>query len=300
MRDVAGQKTLVKNTVWTRLRARPAFWLAAALLALFAWMAIAPAVFVAASPATHDPHDCSLRDERGRFQDRERPSARHWFGTDLEGCDYYARVVYAARTSIVVGISAVLVGGTAAVVLGAIAGYYGGIIDGAISRATDIVFGVPFLIGAILLLTFVAGSRHSPLTVGLILGLLGWPLATRILRASVAQVRTAPYVAATRTIGASDARIIVRHILPNAVSPLLSYGALSIGVAIATEAGLTFLGIGVTAPTISWGLMIDAAEQRLGDVPYLLLFPCLFLSVLVVAFVLLGQVLSDALDPRRP
>jgi ABC-type dipeptide/oligopeptide/nickel transport system permease subunit len=261
-------------------------------------MAIAPAVFVAPSPATHDPHDCSLRAPDGGFQDRLPPSGDHWFGTDLQGCDYYARVVYGARASIVVGFLTVVASGAIALVLGGTAGYVGGQIDGVISRVTDIFFGIPALVGAILILSVLGGTHPTIWQVALTLGVLGWPLATRVLRSTVLQVRNAPYVDAARTIGMPANRVLRRHVMPNSISPLMVFAPLAVGIAIAAEAGLSFLGVGLKAPTISWGIMIQVGQDRLSDVPYLLFFPGLFLSLVVLAFVLLGDVVRDTLDPK--
>ena len=262
-------------------------------------MAIAPAVFVLPSPATHDPHDCSLRDSTGAYQDRLPPSQDHWFGTDFQGCDYYARVIYGTRASMVVAVVAVMAAGAIALLLGGVAGYAGGWADGVISRVTDVFFGIPALVGAILFLSVVAGDERGLFDVALVLGLLGWPLATRLFRASVQRVSGAAYVEAARTMGASGPFIVARHVLPNAISPLLVYGTIAVGAAIAAEAGLSFLGVGLQEPTISWGRMIADAQQRIAEIPYLLFFPSLFLSVAVLAFLVIGDALGDAVDPRH-
>ena len=291
--------TSLGRDAWHEVSRRPVFWLAITVIGLFALMAIVPALFVAPSPAGHDPYACSLRDVSGAYQDRLPPSADHWFGTDLQGCDYYARVIYGARASMTVGIVTVLIGGSIALLLGGVSGYSGGWVDTTISRVMDVFFGFPLLIAAILLLTAVAGEQRSTLEVAVVLGLLSWPLAARLFRSSVQQVRGHSYVDAARLMGASAPRVLARHVVPNAITPLLVFGALAIGVALAAEAGLSFLGIGLQAPTISWGQMIDAAQQRLEQSPHLLFFPGLFLVILILAFLALGDVLRRAMETRR-
>jgi oligopeptide transport system permease protein len=280
------------------LARRPSFWIATAVVALFAAMAVVPAVFVAPSPASHDPRDCSLRSEDGSYQDRLPPSADHWFGTDLQGCDYYARVVYGARASMAVGLLVVLIGGSIAIALGGLAGYAGGWLDVGVSRLIDVFLGFPLIVAAILLLTAAAGEQRSIPEVALVLGVLSWPLATRLFRSSVQQTRSTSYVDAARSLGSSGIRTVVRHVLPNSLTPLLVYGALAIGAALVAEAGLAFLGIGLSAPTISWGQMINSAQDRLEDSPHLLFFPGLFLTMAILAFLALGDLLRRALDPR--
>jgi oligopeptide transport system permease protein len=295
--DESPGASLTRDAV-RHLARRPSFWIAMAVVALFAAMAVVPAVFVAPSPASHDPRDCSLRSEDGSYQDRLPPSADHWFGTDLQGCDYYARVVYGARASMAVGFLVVLIGASIAIGLGGLAGYSGGWLDVGVSRLIDVFLGFPLIVAAILLLTAVGGEQRSIPEVALVLGLLSWPLATRLFRSSVQQTRSTSYVDAARSMGSSGIRTVMRHVLPNSLTPLLVYGALAIGGALVAEAGLAFLGIGLSAPTISWGQMINSAQDRLEDSPHLLFFPGLFLTAAILAFLALGDLLRRALDPR--
>ena len=225
-----------------------------------------------------------------------KPSRHHWFGTDLLGCDYYSRVIYGARTSLIVGFltagSTVLI----ALVLGSIAGYYGGVRDGIISRIADVWFSIPTILGAILFLTLLHGG--GPVIVSAVLIMFGWPDLFRLLRSTVIAGKERGYVRASRAFGASDFHILTRHVLPNGIAPLIVYGAYGVGAAIGGEAGLTFLGVGLRLPTISWGLQIAIAQDQFFYHPFLLFFPSLFLCVLIGAFVLLGETLRDALDPR--
>jgi oligopeptide transport system permease protein len=282
---VLGRDATLWGDVWKKLSRDWRFVLSAALILIFLAMGLVPRLFTGV-----DPKDCDI------LRSALRPSSKHVFGTDLLGCDYYARVVYGARTSLIVGLTTAGTSVLIAMVLGSIAGYYGGLPDAMISRFADVWFSIPTILGAILLLTLIHGG--GPLQVALVLILFGWPDLTRLVRASVISGRERGYVRAARALGASDAHILARHILPNGIAPLFVYGAYGVGVAVAGEAALTFLGVGLRLPTISWGLQISIAQGRFFDHPHLLFFPSLFLVLLVGAFVLLGETLRDALDPR--
>jgi ABC-type dipeptide/oligopeptide/nickel transport system permease subunit len=169
-------------------------------------------------------------------------------------------------------------------------------VAGVISRFTDIVFGLPFILGAIVVLSVI--GDHSLWWVTLVLVLLGWTTMTRLSRSSVLSVRDSDYVNAARALGASDLRILLRHVLPNAIAPVIVYATIYIGIIIAAEAALSFLGVGLQLPAISWGLMISEAQTRVLTAPHLLLFPGAFLSLTVLSFILMGDALRDALDPK--
>jgi ABC-type dipeptide/oligopeptide/nickel transport system permease subunit len=281
----SGRQAGLWADAWRELRRNPLFLVASALILLFGAMAVAPQLFTDA-----DPRACNLS------RSLERPSAEHWFGFDLQGCDYYALVVYGARVSIAVGLL-VTVGAVAiAVLLGSIAGYYGGMIDTVIARVTDIWFGLPYILAAIVILS-VIGTRGLP-QVSLVLLVVGWPTMLRLMRSSVLSVKETDYVQAARALGASSPRVLRRHVLPNAIAPVIVYATIYIGIMIAAEATLSFLGVGLELPAISWGLMISVAQTRVLSAPHLLLFPGLFLSATVFSFILLGDALRDALDPK--
>ncbi len=284
---------------WRQLRSKPIFWVSISIITVFTVMAIAPQIFVAPSPATHDPFDCSLRDAEGEFQDRLPPSSEHWFGTDVQGCDYYVRVIYGARVSMVVGVAVTAIGALIGLVLGGIAGFWGGWTDNVISRITDVFFAFPFIVGAILLLSVIQGEGGRTLgDVVLVIGLFSWPTISRIFRGSVIQARGQEYVEAARALGASNRRILVRHVLPNAIAPAIVYATITLGVIISVEATLSFLGVGLQLPAISWGLMINTAQTRIAQSPHLLFFPGAALFLIIFAFILLGDAVRDALDPR--
>lgn len=273
------------SDAWRQLRRNPLFLVPAGIVALFAVMAVAPGLFTGV-----DPRACDLSNSLGR------PSAGHWFGFDVQGCDYYSRVIHGARVSMTVGIATVACTVVVAVVLGSLAGYYGGVVDALVARLTDIWFALPTVLGAIVILS-VLGEKNLP-QVTLVLVVFGWPTMTRLMRSSVLAARQMEYVAAARALGAGDGRLIFRHILPNAVAPVVVYATIKVGIIIAAEATLSFLGLGLQLPAISWGLMIAGAQNRVLTAPHLLLFPGLFLSVTVLAFILLGDALRDAFDPR--
>ena len=283
--EPSGRQASLWADAWHELRHNKLFIIAAALIGLFVVMAAVPQLFTST-----DPRACSLDRSLGT------PSAEAWFGYDLQGCDYYSRVVYGARVSMVIGILVTLGSVAIALVLGSLAGYYGGHVDTLISRFTDIVFGLPFILGAIVVLSVV--SERSLGWVTLVLVLLGWTTMTRLTRSSVLSVRDADYVQAAKALGARDLRILLRHVLPNAIAPVIVYATIYIGIIIAAEATLSFLGVGLQLPAISWGLMISDAQTRVLGSPHLLLFPGLFLSLTVLSFILMGDALRDALDPK--
>jgi oligopeptide transport system permease protein len=277
------------SDAWAQLRRSVIFWTGAVLGLIFALMAVFPSLFARGI----DPRDCDLSNSKGT------PTGAHWLGYDQQGCDYLANVVYGARNSLLIGFLGVLGVLVLGVIVGAIAGFYGRGIDSVLSRLTDIFYALPVVLGAIVLLrTGVLGER-GPRTVAIALALFSWMTAMRLVRSQVIAVKSSDYVAAARAMGASDIRILVRHILPNAVAPVLVFATITTGVLIAAEATLTFLGVGLQAPAISWGLQIANGQTLLRTAPHLVLFPSIALTLTVMAFILVGDALRDALDPRQ-
>jgi len=263
-----------------------------ALIVVFLLMAAWPSLFT-----NVDPSAAVLKEAR------QRPSGSAWFGRDIQGYDIYSRTIYGARASILVGVFAsiatVLIGGA----MGIVAGYYGGWLDAVVSRVTDIFFAIPLLLGGILFMATFPNDVNSPylLVVGkvvLVLSIFGWPGLARLMRSSVLQVKPNDYVQAARALGASPWRIIRSHVLPNALATMIVVATINLGVFIATEATLSFLGIGLTPPAISWGVAISDAIVALRTTPHILLFPSLFLSLAVLAFIMLGDAVRDAFDPK--
>ena len=283
------------SDAWAALKRNPFFWIGGVLTLVFTVMAIVPQLFARGQ----DPRACDLANSRAL------PSADHWFGYDVQGCDYLANVVYGTRNSLIIGVFAVVVILVLGVAVGAIAGYFGGATDGILSRIADVFYALPLILGALVLLRVgpetsipIINSR-GPGAVALALALFGWMTAMRLVRSQVIAVKSSDYVAAARAMGAGNTRILVRHILPNAVAPVLVYTTITIGVIIAAEATLTFLGVGLQRPAFSWGLQIEAGQDAIRSAPHLVLFPSIVLTLTVMAFILMGDALRDALDPRQ-
>ncbi|MER7461957.1 ABC transporter permease [Streptomyces sp. NPDC097981] len=269
------------------LRRNPVFLIGAFLVLCMLVVSAFPQWFTDGSP--FDATACTLQNSL------KKPSADHWFGYDIQGCDVYTRTVWAARNSVIVGIVTTtlvtLVGGA----LGLLAGWAGGLLDSFLSRFTEIFFAIPLLLGGMLIMSALPGNAW---TVSLVLAILGWPQIFRIMRSSVLQNKNNDYVVAARALGAGTMRITLRHILPNAIAPVIVVSAISLGVYISAEAALSYLGIGVQPPEISWGLMVSDASVRWLQAPHVLLFPAAALSVTVLAFIMVGDAVRDALDPK--
>ncbi|MBP6995363.1 MAG: ABC transporter permease [Phycicoccus sp.] len=273
------------------LRKNPLFWISMTLIVIFVLMALWPSLFTSTNPS-----------EAILARVRERPNADAWFGRDMQGYDIYARTIYGARASILVGVltttMTVLVGGA----IGVMAAYNGGWADSLISRITDIFFAIPLLLGAILFMSALAGVWTSYFgvifKVVLVMTIFGWPSLARLMRSSVFQVLPNDYIQAARALGASPWRIIRSHLIPNAMGPMIVVATINLGAYIAAEATLSFLGIGLTPPVISWGVSISDALVGLRTTPHMLLFPSLFLSLTVLGFIMLGDAVRDAFDPK--
>ncbi|MFJ6383519.1 ABC transporter permease [Kitasatospora sp. NPDC092039] len=276
---------------WRDLRGRPIFLVSAVLILLLVVMAVFPWAFTDA-----DPRKADLVNNYLRRPDWGDVFGAGWFGYDAQGRSIFARVVYGARASITVGIFV-----TAAVTVlggltGMVAGYFGGWIDAVLSRITDIFFGIPLLLGALVLLN--AFATRTVWSVVIALGVLGWTQIARVMRGAVLTVKQSDYVVAGRALGAGTGRLMFRHILPNAIAPVIVVATIALGGYIATEATLSFLGIGLQDPTISWGIDISSAQKVIRTAPYVLFFPAVALSITVLAFIMLGDAVRDALDPK--
>ncbi len=223
------------------------------------------------------------------------PSLQHPFGTDALGRDVAARVIYGARVSLSVGIIATFISIVAGLVLGGVASFYGGPVDSVIMRLADVFLAFPYILFVIAL---IAVLGRGFVNVFFAIGILGWPTIARIFRSNALSVQENDYVDAARALGAPDRRIMVRHILPNSMAPIIVYGTMIIGGAILTEAALSFLGLGVQPPTPSWGLMLSESRSFMFTAPWIMVFPGIAILTTVLAFVLLGDGLRDALDVK--
>ncbi|HEV8633543.1 MAG TPA: oligopeptide ABC transporter permease [Chloroflexota bacterium] len=254
-------------------------------------VALALVAVFAPQVATHDPYKVDL------LAVRQGPSATHLLGTDEAGRDVLSRVVFGTRVSLSVGLVAVTIYTVIGTVLGSISGYYGGAVDNAIQRLTDTVMCFP---GLIIIIAAVAIVGPSIYNVMVVIGLLSWPSVCRLVRGQFLSLREQEFVLAARAIGARDRRIIFYHILPNAIAPITVAATFGVAAAILTEAGLSFLGLGVQPPTASWGNMINLAQSAavLQEMPWLWVPPGIAIALSVLSINFIGDGLRDALDPR--
>ncbi|MFI6152190.1 ABC transporter permease [Kitasatospora sp. NPDC051170] len=279
------------SDAWHDLRRRPIFVISAVLILLLIVIAIAPSLFTSVDPRAADLRNHYLgKPNYGNFFQED------WFGYDVQGRSIYARVLYGARASVIVGICVTLGVTILGGLTGMLAGYYGGWVDTIISRLTDIFFGIPLLLGALVILN--AFTSRSIWSVVFALVVLGWTQMTRVMRGSVITVKQADFVTAAKALGAGTGRIMFRHILPNAVAPVIVVATIALGGYIALEATLSFLGIGLQDPTISWGIDIASNQKSIRTAPFALFFPAGMLSLTVLAFIMLGDAVRDALDPK--
>ena len=272
-----------REILWRRLRRnRMAMAGGAIVLTMFLLAVAAPLI-------GYDPGAIDIS------QRLQPPGWQHWLGTDDLGRDVMVRILYGARISLLVGFVAVGIATLVGIVLGALAGYYGRWIDTLLMRFVDIMLCFPTFF---LILAVIAFLDPSIWNIMIIIGLTGWMGVARLVRAEFLSLRERDFVLAARAIGASDGRIIFRHILPNALSPVLVSATLGVAGAILTESALSFLGIGVQPPTPSWGNMLIAGKQTLGTAWWLSVFPGLAILITVLGYNLLGEGIRDALDPR--
>jgi oligopeptide transport system permease protein len=289
--DTIATRSLGRDA-WLTLRANWIFWVSSVLIVCFTFMAIAPGLI------THtDPTFCEAIRSRGA------PSSKAWFGYDVQGCDVFSRTIYGARASMLVGGLATLFAMVVGAGIGVYAGFYGGLIDTLLSRLTDVFIGIPLIIGTIIVLESFPGtsdnSLYDILKVAVAIAVFGWTQTARVARASVIQVRHADYVQASRCLGASRWWMIRKHVIPNAAAPVIVVTTLSLGGYIGAEAALSFLGIGLQPPVVSWGIAINDAQSYVRTTPHMLFFPALFLSLAVLGFIMLGDAVQEALDPKR-
>ncbi|MDR7868163.1 MAG: ABC transporter permease [Sporomusaceae bacterium] len=282
--DPTRPNTTYWQDAWRRLQKNK---LAMAGLAVIVFIALMAAVGPLFSPYSYS--DQVLADAN------QPPSAQHWFGTDNLGRDLFTRVLYGARISLSIGIVASLINLTIGVVYGGVSGYFGGRVDSVMMRLVDILYGIPLLLFVILLMVVLKPGLTN---IFIALGLVYWLGMARIVRGQVLAIKEQEYVLAARLVGAGSRRIILRHLVPNSMGPIIVTLTLSIPEAIFTEAFLSFIGLGVSAPMASWGVLASESLAGLRSYPFQLLYPALAISVTMLAFNFLGDGLRDALDPR--
>ncbi len=239
--------------------------------------------------ATYDPLKTNIDESL------QPPSAKHWFGTDQLGRDIYSRIVYGARVSLFVGFVSTGISVLIGLFVGSLAGYFGGVVDDIISRIIEIMMCFPSFF---LILTVLAFFKPSIWTVLVVIGLVSWTGVARMIRGQILAVKNMEYVEAAKTLGFSHTRIILKHILPNAITPVLVGATLAIGSAILTESSLSFLGLGVQPPKPSWGSILSEGQQFIQTAWWLATFPGIAIFLAVLGYNLLGEGLRDALDPK--
>jgi oligopeptide transport system permease protein len=274
---------------WRKLRRRPLFIISAVMIALIIVVAVFPGLFTQVAP----DNGCELANSNGA------PGPGHVLGFTFQGCDIYSRIIHGTQASLMVGVFSVICVTIIGVTLGALAGFFGGWVDIVIARLGDIFFALPIILGALVITQLPLMRENRGVgTVVLVLVLLGWPQMARLTRGAVIEVRNADFVTAARSLGVSRMGSLVRHVLPNALAPIIVLATMELGVFIVAEATLSFLGIGMPGSVMSWGNDISAAQSSIRTNPAVLLYPATALSITVLSFIMLGDALRDALDPK--
>ena len=287
--NVSNPRSLLGDA-WYGLQRTWYFWISAVLILGIALITLFPNAFADKEKTSSLTGGCNLMDSL------LPPSSEHWFGTDQLGCDVYAMTIFGARPSVMTAVIATFCTVLLGMLIGTIAGFYGGWLDAVLSRITDVFFGLPFLLGGIVILT----ALGSPGIWGVIfvLVVLGWVGTTRMIRSTTIEAKNQDFVLAARALGASNRRIMTRHVLPNAVGPAIVVAVISLGGYVSAEATFSFLGLGIQPPDFSWGSLISDAQSVFFQAPWTLFFPAIFLTATVLAFILMGEAVHDALDPK--
>ncbi|MCI9887948.1 ABC transporter permease [Micrococcales bacterium 31B] len=285
---VSEVKSSFWRDAWRSLRRNPLFWISAAMIVLLLVVIIAPTLFTKQSPSNAN---CFL------LNSLEGPRPGSPFGFDKQGCDVFVTTLYGARASVAVGIITTLIVTFVGGILGSLAGYYGGWMDAILGRVTDIFFGVPLILAAIVIGS-VFRDKAGLTTVILSLALFGWPSIARVTRGAVLSVKNNEYIAASTSLGGSKFYTLMKHVIPNALGPLIVVATVSLGGFIVAEATLSFLGIGLPPDVRSWGAAISNAQSDINTNPSVLLYPSAALAFTVLAFLTLGDAVRDALDPK--
>jgi peptide/nickel transport system permease protein len=279
----------LRRDAWQRLRRNPSAIMGAALIVVFVAVAVLAPVL-----APYSPRAADLSGIRPGFV--PGPSAAHWLGLDQQGRDELSRILYGARYSLLIGVVSLGLGASVGMLLGALAGAFGGWVDNLLMRLMDVMLAIPGLLFAIAVAA-VLGRKLSSVMIAI--AVVNVPIFARLLRSSMLSQRESDYVVAARSIGVSRWRIVVNHILPNAVAPVIVQATLALATAIIDAAGLAFLGLGSADPgTPEWGRMLAETQRYLQSSPQLAIFPGLAIVLSVVGFNLLGEALREALDPK--
>ena len=284
---IAEKKSSLWRDAWRDMRKRPMFWVSAAIILLVLLVSFFPTLFTQV-----DPRACALKFSNGA------PEPGHPLGFNVQGCDVYSRIIYGTPTSVSVGFMVIMITFVVGSIMGALAGFFGGFLDTVLSRVGDIFFSIPYILAAVVVMSVLSEYRN-PFVIALAIGGFSWPITARIMRSEILRVKNADFVMASRSLGVSQLGTLMRHVLPNSIAPTIVVTTLSLASAIVAEATLSFLGVGLPpGQFISWGNDISAAQSSLRTDPMPLIWPSIALAVTVLGFILLGEVVRDALDPK--
>lgn len=284
---VSERKSNLWLDAWRDLRGRWMFWVSAVFVVLLIVVALFPGLFVQVSPTL----GCMLSESNAG------PRAGHPFGFDFQGCDVYSRVIHGTSTSLSVGIIVTIIIAVMGIVIGAFAGFFGGWIDSLLMRIGDMFFAIPYVLAAVVIMSMFLANRNI-LVISLAIGFFGWPSLARILRSEILRVRSSDFVMASEALGVSRVRTMFTHVLPNSIAPVIVVSTIGLAAAITAEATLSFLGVGLPGDVVSWGKDIADAQIRLRTDPMPLIYPSIALSLTVLSFIMLGETVRDALDPK--
>jgi oligopeptide transport system permease protein len=284
---VAEKRSNLWLDAWQDLRGRPMFWLSFALIVLVVLVALLPGLFTQTPPN----NQCFLANSNAG------PTAGHPLGFTKQGCDIYSRIIHGTSTSLTVGIIVIVLTTFLGLVFGAFAGFYGGWVDSVLSRVGDIFFSIPYILAAVVIMSVLSQYR-SVWSISLAIGIFAWPATARVLRSEILRVKNADFVMASTALGLSRFKILLKHVLPNSIAPVIVITTISLAGAIVAEASLSFLGVGLGSNIMSWGNDINQAQNDLRLAPQTLIYPSIALSITVFAFISLGEVVRDALDPK--
>jgi len=285
---VSERKSNLWLDAWRDVRRRPMFWISAVIILFIVFVALFPTVFTQVPPND----ECYLSNSNGG------PQPGHPLGFTLQGCDVFSRIVHGTSTSLSVGLIVTALTIIMGVVIGAFAGYFGGWVDSLLMRVGDIFFAIPYVLAAVVIMSIFLKDRNI-WVISLAIGFFAWPSTARILRSEVLRVRGSDFVMASEALGLKKVRTMFTHVMPNSIAPVIIISTIGLAGAITAEATLSFLGVGLPNNVyMSWGNDIAAAQNDLRTNPMTLIYPSIALSVTVLSFILLGEVVRDALDPK--
>ena len=286
--SVGERKSNLWLDAWRDLRGQWMFWVSAVVILFIVFVAFFPSVFTPVPPND----DCFLSNSNGG------PEPGHPLGFTKQGCDVFSRIVHGTSTSLSVGVIVTVLVAVMGIVIGGFAGYFGGWLDSLLMRLGDMFFAIPYILAAVVVMSLFLDNRDI-WVISLAIGFFAWPSTARILRSEVLRVKQSDFVMASEAIGLSRARTMFTHVLPNSIAPVIIISTVGLAAAITAEATLSFLGVGLpNNQFMSWGNDISAAQTSLRTNPMTLVYPSIALSITVLAFIMLGETIRDALDPK--